>query len=405
MTQEHIHTDQLQTDRLQEDHAQTDQPQKSPFNHVVTRFSDEMHKPENFQTHLESQDLLAKMRQGKLQVRQDPSREWEHVHVVNCIKDTIPVGAKILDYGGGNSLTAYHLALYGYDVTVFDIDENVCQHVDWNAEAMSLDSTLRAVQFDGKSLWPFEDQQFDVVISISVFEGIMRSLRCGFFSECFRVLKLGGDVLTTFDYGVGGQLIGDPPISRQEIVTDIIEPSGMGLVGELPENAAFEAIHNPPVKIICDSIDGFDTVVAEYTYVALHLSKHIASYHFEYQSRSIDAPAHNEDIVALTRQVSQGIAQLKSPALPEFYTVFFDVSEAGTQNHWGFKVDAGQITPCEELREASFVLVGDQSVIAELLMRTTEFWVLIYSTRLKVRGNMSLAMNFVDSIACRKESA
>jgi SAM-dependent methyltransferase len=244
------------------------------FNRVLRCFRDDMSTPgyqAKVQTIADSVQLLAKV---GLAVRQDFARNWENAHVLLELDKLVAGGAgSVLDFGGGNSPLCYTLAQAGLDVTVLDVDNTVAADVARGAAALGLEERLHGAVNANGSDWPVPDGAFDLALSVSVFEGILRSRRPHYWSEMRRVLAPGGSLLMTFDYGIGGRLVGDPPVSPTEVETDILDASGMTLIGGEFEVPAFDDVVGPPVKAVVPTVDGFDYRVAEYSFGAVHLRR------------------------------------------------------------------------------------------------------------------------------------
>jgi len=243
------------------------------FNRVLRRFRDDLSRPE-YRAQLDALDAtVARLRARGIAVRLDAGREWENAHVLlelERLRAERPVRS-VLDFGGGGSPMAHRLAELGLEVIVLDIDAGVVAQVDRAARVLA-EPRLGARLYDGTA-WPFEPATFDAVISISVFEGILRKRRPQYFSEARRVLRAGGSLLMTFDYGEGARFVGDPPTSTREVRQQIVEASGMELVGEPFRDAEHDAEIGPPVKAIVRTPDGFDAQVAAYSFAAVHLRR------------------------------------------------------------------------------------------------------------------------------------
>lgn len=244
------------------------------FNRILRLFRDDLSRPEYRIKNTALQVLVDRLEGMGLPIRRDFAREWENAHVLlelDRLRTSMPVRT-ILDFGGGNSPICYYLAGEGYSVSILDIDQRMIELVNRNSHVLGWDSQLRGVHYSGQE-WPFDDARFDCVISISVFEGILRKHRPLFWSEMRRVMRPGASLLMTFDYGEGGRMVGDPPISIEEIGEQIIQPSGMELVGEGFSEPVFDSDNGPPVKAIVKTVDGFDYRVAAYSFAAIHLRK------------------------------------------------------------------------------------------------------------------------------------
>ena len=242
------------------------------FNRILRRFGDDLPRPEYRNKAQEIAELTARVQQRGLQLRLDLQREWENAHVLQRLETLQRERGvlHVLDHGGGNSPTCYWLAEHGFKVTVLDVDLEAVATIEQNRLALGL--PIRAVGYDGHA-WPLPDAGFAAVVSISVFEGLLRTRRARFWSEMRRVLAPGGSVLMTFDYGPGACAVADPPVSVAEIQTDIVQASGMQLVGEPPREVVFDPVVGPPVKSVLPTLDGWDKVVAQYTFAAIELRR------------------------------------------------------------------------------------------------------------------------------------
>jgi SAM-dependent methyltransferase len=247
------------------------------FNRIPATFRDDLSRPD-YRAKCEALTaIVARLARFSLPVRLDFAREWENAHVLlelDRLRASAPIGT-VLEVGGGNSPICYYLADQGFDVSVLDVDRRVVARVDEHSRILGWAGRLRGCHHDGRG-WPFGDAQFDCVVSISVFEGILRHQRPLFWSEMRRVMKPGASLLLTFDYGEGGRLVADPPTSVREIDEQIIRPSGMTLVGNDVSEPRFDPDHGPPVKIVVPTLDGFDYRVAAFGRAALHLRKPVA---------------------------------------------------------------------------------------------------------------------------------
>lgn len=242
------------------------------FNRIVRLFRGDLTKPEYCEKTAALKSTVDRLQRMGLPVRLDFAREWENAHVLlelDRLKASVPA-EMILEVGGGNSPICYYLADRGFTVVVLDVDARMMEQVNQNSRVLGVGQRLAGVHYDGRR-WPLGDAQFDCVISISVFEGILRKHRPLFWSEMRRVMKPSASLLMTFDYGEGGRMVGDPPISLEEINAQIIQPSGMELVGEGFAEPVFDSGIGPPVKAIVKTVDGFDYRVAAYSFAAIHL--------------------------------------------------------------------------------------------------------------------------------------
>lgn len=113
---------------------------------------------------------------------------------------------KVLDAGGTASLFSYYLASRGAEI--FSVDKNekllaagelTSRAMNWNLKSYCMDMT--DLQFD--------DSYFDHAYSICVLEHLDAESRQRALDEIARVLKPGGILAITFDYGAPGVSLAD----------------------------------------------------------------------------------------------------------------------------------------------------------------------------------------------------
>jgi len=244
------------------------------FNKVARRFGDDLSKPDYRVKTAKLTRVLDTMHAAGLPVRTDYARDWENSHILVQLDRLFPPPSpqRILDFGGGNSALCYCLAEDGHDVMVLDIDSTVITQVNQNAGRLGFGAKLRGVHYRGEG-WPLEDAEFDAVVTISVFEGLLLRSRPLFWAEARRVMKPGAPLLMTFDYGLGARRVSDPPTTVREVEEQIVAPSGLRLVGRPLVEPDFDPGFGRPVKLPVWTIDGHDFEIAEYSFAALHFHK------------------------------------------------------------------------------------------------------------------------------------
>lgn len=245
-----------------------------PFNRILRLFRDDLARPEVQELDQALQEISRRYRELGRPLRHDFARVWENTHVLIELRRLAAAGRiqRILDLGGGNSPVSYYLAEQGYQVVVVDADPVVVEEITANANAFPPGGELDAL-LPAEGRWPIADDSIDAVSCISVFEGLLRGERALFWSEVRRVLKTGASLLMTFDYGVDGRYVGDPPTTIEEVMTEIVAASEMELVGEPPDEPVFDPEIGPPVKTVVPTIDGMDYLSIAYSFGALHLKK------------------------------------------------------------------------------------------------------------------------------------
>lgn len=126
-------------------------------------------------------------------------RMWEYVSVfVHAVKPLRPE-ATILDCGGAGSYFPFWLAEQGRDVTVIDIDRFHTRLSGLVAEEREL-SRLR-FSVENMTALRAPAATFDCVYSVSVLEHLPKAERRKALAEMARVLKPGGVIGLTFDFG------------------------------------------------------------------------------------------------------------------------------------------------------------------------------------------------------------
>jgi ubiquinone/menaquinone biosynthesis C-methylase UbiE len=101
-------------------------------------------------------------------------------------------GLKILGLASGGGQQGPILATLGADVTIFDNSENQLQQDRTLSDEFDLD--IKTIQGDMKDLSVFADNSFDLIFnpcSILFVENVLPV-----WKECFRVLKVGGILMT-----------------------------------------------------------------------------------------------------------------------------------------------------------------------------------------------------------------
>lgn len=143
---------------------------------------------------------------------------------------------KILDIGGASTAFIFYLASIGCCVKVIDNDWSCCGII-YNTKyvARKINWDIQVFDRDISKPIPFPDNSFDRVFSICTVEHLASSVRRNMMREAARVLKPGGIVGLTIDYGPDRKvLIADKGLRfgyRQKLFDEIINPSGLSLYG------------------------------------------------------------------------------------------------------------------------------------------------------------------------------
>jgi ubiquinone/menaquinone biosynthesis C-methylase UbiE len=156
-------------------------------------------------------------------------RMWEYSGAI--IYSQVESGTKVLDAGGTGTIFSYYLAIEGCETYTVDIDEQKVKDAIYTSQALKLQNIKHYVQ-DIRNL-EFEDNFFDRVFSICVIEHIEPEHQAKAVKELARVLKPGGILCITFDYGnYYGQFDSRGTIkSPKDLYDRIIVPSGLEVIG------------------------------------------------------------------------------------------------------------------------------------------------------------------------------
>jgi SAM-dependent methyltransferase len=137
-------------------------------------------------------------------------------------------GMRVLDFGGAATLPIFHLARQGCEVLSLDIDPKLTDYT--NAVAEKHRWPLRASTHDLTAADPPADWgQFDRVISFCVIEHIHKPLQPKAMERLASLLKPGGMLQLTFDYGEHAPAPG--ALRNASEVRALAAASGLALAG------------------------------------------------------------------------------------------------------------------------------------------------------------------------------
>lgn len=242
------------------------------WNRIVRRFEDDLERPEHVRQLARCSAVIERLRRDGMPLRCDSERSFEHAHVLvglerlGCLRPP----RRIVDFGGGNAALAYVVAAAGATVHVIDVDAGAVLALQANAQRLGLERLLEALLCDGRR-WPLPDASADAVVAVSVWESLLRPVRPAFFAECRRVLRPGGALLLTCDYGPEARFVGDAPADRAALAA-LVQASGLELCGPLPEEPAPDP-RGPPLKATVPAVDGTGGRAIAYTVACLHLAR------------------------------------------------------------------------------------------------------------------------------------
>lgn len=125
------------------------------------------------------------------------ARKIEFITTTKILDELIPSKCKILDCAAGTGVYAFWLAEKGHDVTATDITP---RHVNiMNQTLAKTKHSMRTAVLDATDMSIFEDETFDVVINMGPFYHLItEEQREKCLSECYRVLKKGGLLVTAY---------------------------------------------------------------------------------------------------------------------------------------------------------------------------------------------------------------
>jgi len=166
-------------------------------------------------------------------VLQHPVKFWEYCRVLDMLQ--AQAGERILDVGGASSPLSFYLASLGREIEIADYEavsregRSIVENA--NRVAGDRDWRLHAVHADATRL-PYEDATFDAVTSVSVLEhvGPLRRQRRA-FAEAFRVLRPGGMLAITFDYGRVRGTRGHHPVRCSADIDRLLTGIGFSVIG------------------------------------------------------------------------------------------------------------------------------------------------------------------------------
>ena len=178
-------------------------------------------------------------------------RIWEYSGAV--VESGVDGRMRVLDAGGTGTVLSYYLAAEGCRVTTVDINPQKLADTRTTTPALGLamDHVLASI-----TDLPFAPESFDAVFCVCVIEHVARAEQGRGMRELGRVLRPGGVLAVTFDYGCEGA--DNPFLSPQEVVDRLIVPSELAVIG------------NPALDVDPEDFGG---ATARYTFGSLFLGK------------------------------------------------------------------------------------------------------------------------------------
>ena len=142
---------------------------------------------------------------------------------------------RVLDFGGAATLPIFYLAEHDCEVWCLDIDATLANWSNrvswkrgWRLRALTHDLTREAAPTD----WG----KFDAVISCSVLEHIPKDRQTHIFRELAHLLKPGGLLLFSFDFGKDAPV--QDAVRDEHEVQKLVKASGLELLaGGAPQDS------------------------------------------------------------------------------------------------------------------------------------------------------------------------
>ena len=173
-------------------------------------------------------------------------RAWEYVRLISVPRLQLQKKAKILCLGEGSSPLMFNIAKIGHDVVVVDLEKELID----NSIVVARELKLPIITYVGDmTALEFEDNMFDYVVSCSVVEHLAERNKIAALSEMGRVLKSGGLICLSFDYGLfkGRPLTGEAheAIRFNQFENLLIQPSKCKPMGEMRQEAEIPWVLKP----------------------------------------------------------------------------------------------------------------------------------------------------------------
>ncbi len=125
------------------------------------------------------------------------ARKIEFITTTRILDELLPAPRKILDCTSGTGVYSFWLANKGHTVTATDLTPRHIEIIKQNLE--NTDYSMHTAVLDATNMSVFEDETFDVVLNMGPFYHLIsEDQREKCLSECLRVLKKGGLLLTAY---------------------------------------------------------------------------------------------------------------------------------------------------------------------------------------------------------------
>ena len=154
-------------------------------------------------------------------------RAWEYSRIFDICG--VRPGTRVLDCGGGSCPLDHYMAKIGAEVSTVDLQADLIENTRQVASEMGWSIDARVMDLTALD---YEDAIFDVVISVSVLEHMSDELKVKGIKEMARVLRPGGKMGITFDFGMSMGQEHTPIHSLTDIHRLFVEPSGLSIYGD-----------------------------------------------------------------------------------------------------------------------------------------------------------------------------
>lgn len=178
-------------------------------------------------------------------------RLWEYSGAI--IESHLDKRMRVLDAGGTGTIFSYCMAFEGCEVHTIDIDEQKVADANKITRELRLNMEHSAQKIETMD---YRNEYFDAVYSICVLEHIWPEILPAAVSQLARVLKPGGILSITFDWGKDAADF--PILNADEVQTRLVEPSGLDVLGNQQFHSGSNDLHNTTI---------------DYTFGALFLKK------------------------------------------------------------------------------------------------------------------------------------
>lgn len=164
-------------------------------------------------------------------------RVWEYRQIIKGLELDKGGNKSILDLGGASCHLTFYAALKGFKVTSLDINPTIIDTQKEISLKMGITNLKTEIE-DMRDLTKYQDESFDMVMSASVMEHLTADDQIKSLKEIYRVLKPGGRVAVSFDYGIPAPGLNpdlppphDPPFIALEVIRRYVTETGLSFIG------------------------------------------------------------------------------------------------------------------------------------------------------------------------------